>query len=275
MFLAVQFDRHRASLLSPKMNLSTSSASESNVSTSNPTSDLTAVINGIYNNSNMSVTSTLSSESGSTVISSTVLSALSGVMGSNEHELENSDDTDAAIFDCADLSTQVVHPEPSPCDNVVNFGLSSDQGSDASSVTSSSDVTNSVHNRNVMPEKVLNPIASQLNRSANPSTSLLRGSSQQSAQVNNLSVPASKSTLAGLAPPFFHTSSEDVAASRAFENLQRVLFAGANSSNSTAPCKYTGENYNILVNNVCRSILRWDVCEILSLFSSVCLWNPV
>lgn len=241
---AVQFDRHRAALLSPKMNLSATSNSECNVSTSNQaSSDLSAVMNGIYNNSAGSATTvsaTPSTESSSTVISSTVLSALSGVMGSNDHEFENSEDTDAAIFDCADLSTQVVHPEPSPCDNVVSFGLNSDQGSDASSVTSSSDVTNSFSSgRNIVPvDKALNPIASQLNRSANPSTSLLRGNSQS--QVNSMSVPVSKSALSGLAPPFFHTSSEDVAASRAFENLQRVLFAGTNSSNSTIPCKYTG-----------------------------------
>ena len=163
-----------------------STSSECNVSTSNQASsaDLSAVINGIYNNSQANATAvsaTPSTESSSTVISSTVLSALSGVMGSsNDHEFENSDDTDAAIFDCADLSTQVVHPEPSPCDNVVNFGLNSDQGSDASSVTSSSDVTNSFCNgrHTVSSDKVLNPIASQVNRSANPSTSLLRTNSQ-------------------------------------------------------------------------------------------------
>ena len=190
---------------------------------------------------------------------------------------------DEGKIECQDLSTQVVQPEPSPSDLSFNANNGvKDQIFDAEARTSTtnlaqsnafvssllSDVTtcnglfqNNANSNNTFSavDRVLNPISGGgtstqvgANRFSPLATLLRNGTTPVLPGGSATSGQPSHSNISSVAPPFFHTSSEDIAASRAFDNLQRVLFSSNSKGSLSSPDEYSGK---VILNSFTKKTL--------------------
>ncbi len=242
---AVQLDRTRPSS-SPKLN------SNSNISKLNADAKTTAAEVD---------KSSLKRESISLVASSQFPSE-DGVRPSCESKNAYPSPVNEGVFDAEDLTTQVVHPEPSPCDTPL-FGSSTvendskvDMKVSVNSIFPTVTLSNSSsQSSGVLAERLLNPITmsnAQMTSRSSPLASLLRSSVPATSLVTGAS-NMQASGKSSVAPPFFHTSSEDIAASRAFDNLQRVLFSSTSGTPLSTSTDYDGKWKQYIVK--LRSIL--------------------